>query len=70
MHTAGYGFLMKPEKSAGCHQTLSSRVGSGDETRLFPEHLLGYEIIQEWPGNEADCFQLLLVLSKGVFESC
>ena len=25
-------FLMKPKESAGCHQTLSARVGSGDET--------------------------------------
>ena len=23
---------MKPNESAGCHQTLSSQVGSGDET--------------------------------------
>ena len=34
MHTASYEFLMKPKKSAGCHQTLSARVASGDETRL------------------------------------
>ena len=33
MHTASYEFLMKLEESAGCHQTLSSQVGSGDETR-------------------------------------
>ena len=33
MHTVSYEFLMKPEESAGCHQTLSSRVGSGHETR-------------------------------------
>ena len=26
--------LMKPEGSAGCHQTLSSRVGSGHETSV------------------------------------
>ena len=32
MHTASYEFLMKPEESAKCHQTLSSRVGSGHET--------------------------------------
>ena len=32
MHTASYEFLMKPKDSAGCHQTLSVRVGSGDET--------------------------------------
>ena len=32
MHTASYEFLIKPEESAGCHQTLSARVGSGDET--------------------------------------
>ena len=32
MHTASYKFFMKPKESAGCHQTLSARVGSGDET--------------------------------------
>ena len=32
MHTARYEFLMKPKESAGCHQTLSARVGSGDGT--------------------------------------
>ena len=33
MHTVSYEFLMiKPEESAKCHQTLSSRVGSGHET--------------------------------------
>ena len=32
MYTASYESLIKPEESAGCHQTLSSRVGSGDET--------------------------------------
>ena len=32
MHTVSYEFLMKPEESAGCHQTLSSRVGAGHET--------------------------------------
>ena len=32
MHTASYEFLMKLEESAGCHQTLSSWVGSGDKT--------------------------------------
>ena len=33
MHTASYEFLMKPKESARCHQTLSARVGSGDETK-------------------------------------
>ena len=33
MHTVSYEFLMKPKESAGCHQTLSSRVGAGHETR-------------------------------------
>ena len=36
MHTVSYEFLMKPEESAGCHQTLSSRVGAGHETRSGP----------------------------------
>ena len=29
---SSYEFLMKPKESAGCHQTLSARVGTGDET--------------------------------------
>ena len=33
MHTANHEFVMKPKKSAGCHQTLSSQVGSGYDTR-------------------------------------
>ena len=37
MHTASYEFLVKPKESAGCHQTLSARVGSGDETILKGE---------------------------------
>ena len=44
MHTVSYEFLMKPEESARCHQTLSSRVGAGHETsspqddsRISPE---------------------------------
>ena len=34
MHTAIYEFLMKLKESAECHQTLSARVGSGDETMV------------------------------------
>ena len=34
MHTASYEFLMKLKESAGCHQTLSTQVGSGDETMV------------------------------------
>ena len=41
MHTASYEFLIKPKESAGCHQTLSSRVGSGDETNK--SHDLSYK---------------------------
>ena len=37
MHTTSYEFLMKPKESAGCHQTLSARVGSGDETKCQQE---------------------------------
>ena len=37
MHTASYEFLMKPKESAGCHQTLSVWVGSGDETIVMHE---------------------------------
>ena len=29
MHTISYEFLMKPEESARCHQTLSSQGGGG-----------------------------------------
>ena len=39
MHTASYEFLMKPKESAGCHQTLSARVESGDETGGGGGHL-------------------------------
>ena len=49
MHTASYEFLMKPEKSAGCHQTLSTRVGSGDKNREMRRsdeaQLAGYGLI-------------------------
>ena len=37
MHTASYEFFVKPKESAGCHQILSSWVGSGDETTLLVE---------------------------------
>ena len=43
MHTASYEFLMKPKESAGCHQTLSARVGSGDETTVT--HVSGQGIV-------------------------
>ena len=32
---------MKPKESAGCHQTLSAWVGSGDETRVTRERKQG-----------------------------
>ena len=32
MHTVSYEFSVKPEESAECHQTISSRVVSGHET--------------------------------------
>ena len=44
MHIAGYEFLMKPKESAGCHQTLSLLVGSGDETREEPACEQGYKL--------------------------
>ena len=37
MHTVSYEFLMKPEESAGCHQTLSLQVGAGHETNTSLE---------------------------------
>ena len=40
MHTVSYEFLMKPKESAGCHQTLSSLVGSGHETTLHPTDII------------------------------
>ena len=42
MHTASYEFLMKPKESARCHQTLSTRVGSGDETSIYEECVSKY----------------------------
>ena len=42
MHTASYEFLMKPKESARCHQTLSARVGSGDETSIYEECVSKY----------------------------
>ena len=49
MHTASYEFLMKPKESAGCHQTLSSQVGSGDETNILQEH--PFIARAEWSGQ-------------------
>ena len=34
---------MKPKESARCHQTLSSRVGSGDETKGIHAHTVMYK---------------------------
>ena len=34
MYTASYEFLIKLKESAGCHQTLSAQVGSGDKTMV------------------------------------
>ena len=45
MHTASYEFLMKPKESAGCHQTLSARLGSGDETISKGELDLHYDAL-------------------------
>ena len=39
MHTASQEFLLLPEESAECHQTLSSQVGSGHETKVIRERL-------------------------------
>ena len=39
MHALHNEFLMKPEESVGCHQTLSSWVGSGHETNALGEML-------------------------------
>ena len=62
MHTVSYEFLMKPEESAGCHQTLSSRVGAGHET--IPFRFCIQYAIKNWrwerPGNEASIHQTLL----------
>ena len=46
MHTASFEFFMKPKDSAGCHQTLSVRVGSGDEIVFTPPSLKSFEL--EW----------------------
>ena len=52
MHTVSYEFLMKPDESAECHQTLSSRVGSGQETTW--DEATAYVLIANegvWPVN-------------------
>ena len=49
MHTASYEFLMKPKESAGCHQTLSAWVGSGDETRASPTYTGDYKTLDPGP---------------------
>ena len=38
MRTESYGFQIKPEESAECHQTLSSQVGSGQNDRCIEIH--------------------------------
>ena len=54
MHTASYEFLMKPKESARCHQTLSARVGSGDETTVLAAHPLPFSMrARREPGNKA-----------------
>ena len=40
VHTVRYEFLTKPEESAQCHQTLSSRVGSGHESNLMLDSMV------------------------------
>ena len=35
IHTVNYEFLIKPEESAKCHQTLSSQVGSENKTNAL-----------------------------------
>ena len=48
MRTASYEFLMKPKESAGCHQTLSARVGSGDETRRVLVLFAAEQLKRDW----------------------
>ena len=63
MRTVSYEFLMKPEESAECHQTLSPQVGSGHETthppslsslQAYPEFLITYRIMNpvNTPGSK------------------
>ena len=40
MHTVSCEFVINPEESAKCHQTLSSLVGSGHETKLHTRAFL------------------------------
>ena len=49
MHKVNYEFLMKPEESVGCHQTLSSQVrgGSGHETNCTLHSVLYVHTIQD-----------------------
>ena len=66
MHTASYEFLMKSKESAGCLQTLSTRVGSGDETnRLLSEvHLtfLGGDYLRVGSDPKKSWYDLLITL--------
>ena len=55
MHTASYEFLMKPEVSGGCHQTLSVRVGSGDETNFIPVTISSDEELNLTPSDQSNC---------------
>ena len=55
MHTASYEFLMKPKESVGCHQTLSARVGSGDETIAGGPWNVGMGSVQKVLSSQSSC---------------
>ena len=48
---------MKPKESAGCHQTISSWVGSGDETRVVVAILLTKYCIQFLAVHVCICYK-------------
>ena len=67
MHTASYELLMKPEESTGRPQTLSLRVGSGDETSVkwtplgpsLGPPLYSVGVVMCTQANEQDIFEPL-----------
>ena len=56
-------FLMKPEESAECHQTLSSQMGSGHEIIDYPRPGPPYSM-QNGGGRPGSHYQSKLHLSK------
>ena len=64
---------MKPKKSAGCHQTLSAQVGSGDETNFILVTISSDEELNLTPSDQSNCksieLQAKLVSSQLIAKS-